>query len=84
LEKVSSLFNLDLGTYGIVYRAQHTESKEIVALKRIRMEMESEGLPVSSLREISILKQLDHENIVKLMDVCVGQGLENIFMGILI
>ncbi|KAJ3165411.1 Cyclin-dependent kinase 10 [Geranomyces variabilis] len=68
------------GTYGIVYRARARESGQIVALKRIRMEEENEGMPLSSLREISLLRALQHENIVKVVDVVVGSGLDNIFM----
>ncbi|KAJ3273303.1 Cyclin-dependent kinase 10 [Borealophlyctis nickersoniae] len=63
------------GTYGIVYRARDRRSGDIVALKRIRMEHEQEGLPISSLREISLLKSLNHENIVRVLDVVVGNGL---------
>ncbi|KAJ3008233.1 Cyclin-dependent kinase 10 [Thoreauomyces humboldtii] len=69
------------GTYGIVYRARHRTSGDVVALKRIRMDQEQEtGMPLSSLREISLLKSLRHENIVRVLDVVVGKGLENIFM----
>lgn len=55
------------GTYGIVYRARDTADDEIVALKKVRMEKERDGIPVSSIREISLLFSLKHENIVDLM-----------------
>ena len=42
---------------------------EILALKRIRLEQEEEGVPSTAIREISLLKELRHENIVKLVDV---------------
>lgn len=45
------------------------ETDEIVALKRIRLESEDEGVPCTAIREISLLKELDHPNIVKLHDV---------------
>ena len=48
------------GTYGIVYRARDLKSGEIVALKKIRMEREKEGLPICSVREIGILMKLKH------------------------
>ena len=48
------------GTYGIVYRAKDLKSGEIVALKKIRMEREKEGLPVCSVREIGILMKMKH------------------------
>jgi cyclin-dependent kinase len=41
----------------------------IVALKKIRLENEDEGMPSTAMREIAILKELDHPNIVKLLDV---------------
>jgi cyclin-dependent kinase 10 len=43
------------GTYGVVYRARDTKSGEIVALKRMRMDREKDGMPVSGLREIHVL-----------------------------
>lgn len=42
---------------------------EIIALKRIRLEAEDEGIPSSAIREISLLKELRHKNIVRLYDV---------------
>ncbi|GAB0096257.1 cyclin-dependent kinase 10 [Sergentomyia squamirostris] len=70
------------GTYGIVYRARDTKSNEIVALKKVRMDQEKDGLPLSGLREIQILKACDHENIVKLKEVVVGRNLESIFLSL--
>ena len=68
------------GTYGVVYRARHIETKEIVALKRVRMEEEKDGLPISSLREINLLLNIRHKNIVELKEVVVGQRLDSIFL----
>lgn len=68
------------GTYGIVYRARDTKTNEIVALKKVRMEQEKNGLPVSGLREIAILMDCQHENVVKLREIAVGKSLENIFL----
>lgn len=68
------------GTYGIVYRAKDTKTNKIVALKKVRMENEKDGLPVSSLREISVLLSCHHENIVQLKEVVVGRSLESIFL----
>ncbi|TPX59415.1 hypothetical protein SpCBS45565_g07747 [Spizellomyces sp. 'palustris'] len=80
VERYEKLNRVGEGTYGIVYRARDKASGTIVALKRIRMEQEQEGLPLSSLREISLLKSLRHENVVSVLDVVVGNGLDNIFM----
>ena len=68
------------GTYGIVYRARDTKTGEIVALKKMRMEREKDGIPVSGLREITILLGLEHENIVKMNEIAVGRSLESMFL----
>ena len=57
------------GTYGVVYKARVRSTGEILALKHIRLEQEEEGVPSTAIREISLLKELRHENIVKLVDV---------------
>lgn len=62
------------GTYGVVYKARDKERDEIVALKRIRLEIEDEGIPSTTLREISVLRQLKHPNIVALNDVVQSDG----------
>ena len=41
----------------------------MVALKRIRLDSEADGVPSTAIREISLLKELDHLNIVKLLDI---------------
>ncbi len=53
------------GTYGIVYKAKDRVSGDIVALKRIRLESEEEGIPSTAIREIALLKELQHPNVVK-------------------
>ncbi|KAF9204186.1 Cyclin-dependent kinase 10 [Podila verticillata] len=68
------------GTYGVVYKAKDKKTGDIVALKRIRMERESDGLPISSLREIKLLKTLRHENVVLVKEVAVGRDLDQIFL----
>ena len=55
-------------------RARDKKSNEIVALKKIRMENEKDGMPVSGLREIMILQECDHENIVSLKEVVAGRA----------
>lgn len=42
---------------------------DLVALKKIRLESEDEGIPSTAIREIALLKELQHPNIVKLSDV---------------
>ncbi|MBN3298184.1 CDK10 kinase, partial [Amia calva] len=61
-------------------RARDTKSDEIVALKKVRMDKEKDGIPISSLREITLLLKLRHPNIVELNEVVVGNHLESIFL----
>jgi len=69
MEKYVKIDKLGEGTYGIVYKAKNRETGQIVALKRIRLESEDEGVPCTAIREISLLKELKHPNIVGLFDV---------------
>jgi serine/threonine protein kinase len=68
------------GTYGVVYRGRDKLNQEIVALKKVRMENERWGLPISSMREINLLLNLRHENIVELREIAVGKSLRSIFL----
>ncbi|KAK1393476.1 cell division control protein 2-like [Heracleum sosnowskyi] len=69
LEKVGE------GTYGKVYRAREKSSGKIVALKKTKLHEDSEGVPSTTLREISLLRMLSRDpHIVKLMDVKQGMN----------
>ena len=57
------------GTYGKVYKARDNATGDIVALKMVRTDNEREGFPITAVREIKILKELHHVNIVNLMEV---------------
>ncbi|KAG9287995.1 hypothetical protein G9A89_017590 [Geosiphon pyriformis] len=69
MDKYQKIEKLGEGTYGIVYKAQNRDTNEVVALKRIRLDNEEEGVPCTAIREISLLKELKHPNIVRLYDV---------------
>lgn len=53
------------GSYGVVYKAKHRMTGTLVALKKIRLESEDEGVPATAIREISLLKELEHASIVR-------------------
>ena len=60
------LERLGEGTYGVVFKAKDTNNNTQVALKKIKLENEDEGVPSTAMREISILKELNpHPNIVQ-------------------
>lgn len=62
------------GTYGKVFKALNVYTKDQVALKRIRMEGEKDGFPVTAIREIKLLQSLRHVNIVNLQEVMVERN----------
>ena len=65
LEKYNRLFKIGEGTYGVVYKARETTTGEFVALKKIRLDDEDEGVPGTAIREVALLKELSrHRNIV--------------------
>lgn len=68
-ESYQKLEKIGEGTYGIVYKAKDKATGQIVALKKIRLESEDEGVPSTAIREISLLKELQHPCIVNLIDV---------------
>eukprot|EP00456_Euglypha_rotunda_P043027 TRINITY_DN3361_c0_g1_i1.p1 TRINITY_DN3361_c0_g1~~TRINITY_DN3361_c0_g1_i1.p1 ORF type:complete len:317 (-),score=50.41 TRINITY_DN3361_c0_g1_i1:19-969(-) len=69
LDRYHKIEKLGEGTYGVVYKAKDNVSGDIVALKKIRLEAEDEGVPSTAIREISLLKELAHPNIVSLRNV---------------
>ena len=56
---------LGAGTYGVVYKCVDSRNGEIVALKKIKLEKEDDGVPSTAIREISLLKGIKHPNIVE-------------------
>jgi len=69
MERYQKLDKIGEGTYGVVHKAKDRITGEVIALKRIRLEAEDEGIPSTAIREISLLKELQHPNIVRLYDV---------------
>jgi len=69
MNKYERLEKIGEGTYGTVFKAKNRQTQEIVALKRYRLDTEDEGIPSSALREICLMKELKHTNIVRLQDV---------------
>ncbi len=53
------------GAYGAVYKARNIYTNQIVALKVTRFDSDDEGIPSTTIREISILKTLNHPSIAK-------------------
>ena len=65
-ERYEKCARLGEGTYGVVFKARDSILKDYVAVKKIKLENEDEGVPSTAMREISILKELQpHPNIVQ-------------------
>ncbi|CAE6454845.1 unnamed protein product [Rhizoctonia solani] len=69
MENYAKLEKVGEGTYGVVYKARDINTGRIVALKKIRLEAEDEGVPSTAIREISLLKELKDDNVVALLDI---------------
>ncbi|GAY51778.1 hypothetical protein CUMW_136830 [Citrus unshiu] len=60
------------GGYGEVYKCRNKVTGQKVAIKMMTIQTEQEGVPSYIIREVSLLKELEHENIVRLLDVQSG------------
>ncbi|XP_055684468.1 cyclin-dependent kinase 1 [Lutzomyia longipalpis] len=74
MEDFQRIEKIGEGTYGVVYKGKNKKTGEIVAMKKIRLEVDDEGIPSTAIREISLLKELKHENIVTLQDVLMEEN----------
>merc|ERR1719411_1435001 len=71
VDKYEKIAKIGQGTFGEVFKARCRQDRtKIVALKKVLMENEKEGFPITALREIRILQLLNHENIVNLLEIC--------------
>ncbi|XP_014673937.1 PREDICTED: cyclin-dependent kinase 9-like [Priapulus caudatus] len=68
--KYERITKIGQGTFGEVFKARDKKTKKLVALKKILMDNEKEGFPITALREIKILQLLYHENVVQLIEIC--------------
>merc|ERR1719323_2743254 len=80
VEEFQCMNRIEEGTYGVVYRARDKKTQEIVALKRLKMEREKEGFPITSLREINTLLISQHPNVVTVREIVVGSNMDQIFI----
>lgn len=79
VENYDKLNDIEEGAYGWVARAKELATGKIVALKRLKIDpKDRSGLPVTGLREIQILRDCDHRNVVKLKEVVVGEDTRKI------
>ncbi|CDU17320.1 uncharacterized protein PY17X_0719900 [Plasmodium yoelii] len=82
IKNYKKLNKISEGTYGTVFRAKNKKTKKIIALKQLKnfSNIRHEGFAITSLREINILLQLNHENILSIKEVIVGKHLNDIYL----
>jgi cell division cycle 2-like protein len=79
VENYDKLNDIEEGAYGWVARAKELATGKVVALKRLKIDpKDRSGLPVTGLREIQILRDCDHRNVVRLKEVVVGEDTRKI------
>jgi len=71
-EKLNSI---EEGSYGVVFRARDKQTGDIVALKKLKLDEEKYGFPITALREVNALMLCRHDNVVGIREVVVGETL---------
>ncbi|KAI0704911.1 Pkinase-domain-containing protein [Cytidiella melzeri] len=74
------LNSIEEGSYGVVFRAKDKQTGDIVALKKLKLDEEKQGFPITALREINALMVCKHENVVGIREVVVGETLTQVFI----
>ncbi|CUG91203.1 mitogen-activated protein kinase, putative [Bodo saltans] len=74
MENYESLGVIGEGTYGVVMKARHRETGQVVAIKKFKESDEDEQVRKTSLREVRVLKQLRHDNVITLLEVFRRKG----------
>jgi cell division cycle 2-like protein len=69
------LNQIEEGSYGVVFRAKDKQTGDIVALKKLKLDEEKHGFPITALREINSLMTCRHDNVVRIREVVVGDTL---------
>ena len=68
------------GTYGSVYKARCRETNELVALKRLKLDNEREGFPITSIRETITLLKGKHPNVINVREIVFGNRLDQVYI----
>jgi len=79
LEDYVKIEKIGEGTHGVVFKGRNKTSGEIVAMKKLRFDSDEDGLPATAIREISLLREMSHPNIVKLKEIVLG-GDQNLYL----
>jgi len=82
VENFKKLNRIQEGSYGVVSRARCDRTGEIVALKQVKMGKlyGKEGFPITAIREINVLLELRHPNIIRVREMVVGSNHRKVYM----
>jgi cell division cycle 2-like len=69
------LNHIEEGSYGVVFRARDKATGDIVAIKKLKLDEEKNGFPITSLREVMALMVCRHEHVVGVREIVVGDTL---------
>lgn len=72
-DSYDKLAKIGQGTYSNVYKARDRDTGKIVALKKVRFDTTEPKSVKFMAREIIILRQLDHPNIIKLEGIATSR-----------
>lgn len=68
-KRIQKIAKLGEGSYGTVYQVRDFQLNKIMALKKIKFGEDDEGIPPTTIREIALLREIRHENVVALKDL---------------
>lgn len=74
LQVFENLEQIGEGQFGQVYLAKDKITGDVVALKKVRMDNEKEGFPITAIREIKLLNSLKHKNLVQMKEIVTSRG----------
>eukprot|EP01012_Entosiphon_sulcatum_P066677 TRINITY_DN9603_c0_g1_i1.p1 TRINITY_DN9603_c0_g1~~TRINITY_DN9603_c0_g1_i1.p1 ORF type:complete len:507 (+),score=116.14 TRINITY_DN9603_c0_g1_i1:52-1521(+) len=79
-ERLQNIEKVGEGGYGEVFKAKDLVTQRIVAAKKLRRNHEKEGFPITSIREIKLLRELRHRNIVPIESIYTSSETDNVYV----
>eukprot|EP00049_Salpingoeca_infusionum_P027718 m.33901 g.33901 ORF g.33901 m.33901 type:complete len:366 (-) comp9693_c0_seq2:318-1415(-) len=80
IDVYEKLNRIDEGTFGVVFRVKDKGTGEVFAVKKLKLHKERDGFPITALREINTLLKVNHENIVNVRELVVGDTMDDVFI----
>jgi len=74
-QKFENLGVIGGGSYGEVYKVRHRETKKIYAVKIYKKIFTNRILALRTLREVTILRRINHDRIIKIYDILPPEDL---------